>query len=46
MLSIKKDEEEHLDLGVNHGSNSGIYLPIRLVVKSSTRLAIWLSTKL
>ncbi|TQF70077.1 demethoxyubiquinone hydroxylase family protein [Pseudoalteromonas luteoviolacea] len=46
VISIKKDEEEHLNLGVNLGSNSIIYLPIRLVVKSSTKFAIWLSTKL
>ena len=46
VLSIKNDEEEHQEFGALHGSDSKIYLPIKWVVKYSTKLAIWLSTKL
>ncbi|AWB65380.1 demethoxyubiquinone hydroxylase family protein [Saccharobesus litoralis] len=46
VLSIKKDEEEHLNLGLQKGSDSIVYLPIQIIVKYSTKFAIWLSMKL
>lgn len=46
VLSIKADEEEHQELGKNNGINSPIYKPIFYIVRKSTELAIWLSTKL
>ncbi len=46
VLSIKADEEEHQELGQSNGINSPIYKPIFFVVRKSTELAIWLSTKL
>ncbi|KZN62829.1 hypothetical protein N473_18110 [Pseudoalteromonas luteoviolacea CPMOR-1] len=46
VVSIKADEEQHQNLGFLNGSNGMRYLPIQLVVKYSTRFAIWLSTKL
>jgi len=46
VLSIKKDEEEHQEFGSLNGSDSKRYLPIKWVVKYSTKFAIWLSTKL
>lgn len=46
VLSIKADEEEHQELGQNNGINSPIYKPIFYIVRKSTELAIWLSTKL
>ena len=46
VLSIKNDEEEHQKFGAINGSNAPIYLPIKWVVKYSTKFAIWLSTKL
>jgi len=46
VLSIKNDEEEHQKFGSLHGSNAKVYLPIKWVVKYSTKFAIWLSTKL
>lgn len=46
VLSIKADEEAHQEFGQNHGTDSLIYKPIFWVVRKSTELAIWLSTKL
>jgi len=44
--SIKAEEEAHRELGENNGVNSIIYRPIFYLVRKSTELAIWLSTKL
>ncbi len=44
--SIKAEEEEHKKLGENNGVNSFVYKPIFYLVRKSTELAIWLSTKL
>ena len=44
--SIKAEEEEHKELGENNGVNSFVYKPIFYLVRKSTELAIWLSTKL
>ncbi|TMP44886.1 MULTISPECIES: demethoxyubiquinone hydroxylase family protein [unclassified Pseudoalteromonas] len=46
VLSIQQDEIEHQNLGKVNGSSSLYYSPIRLVVKHSTKFAIWVSTKL
>lgn len=46
VLSIKSDEEAHQDYGAAHGSGSIVYAPIFLIVRYSTKFAIWLSTKL
>lgn len=43
---IKSDEEEHLAHGNSKGKQSFIYEPIFVVVRYSTKFAIWLSTKL
>jgi 3-demethoxyubiquinol 3-hydroxylase len=46
VLSIKGDEEAHRDFGQTHGVRSPIYAPVFWVVRRSTEIAIWLSTKL
>lgn len=46
VLSIKSDEEEHRDLGKNHGEDTWLFKPIYFLVKKSTTFAIWISTKL
>nr|WP_281261008.1 demethoxyubiquinone hydroxylase family protein [Agarilytica rhodophyticola] len=46
VLSIRADEERHQSIGESLGKNSLIYKPIFGLVKSSTKIAIWLSTKL
>lgn len=46
VASIKSDEEEHLQHGNQRGKTGFIYLPIFVVVRYSTKFAIWLSTKL
>ncbi len=46
VLRIKADEEAHQTFGQDNGSSSLIYRPIFWVVRKSTELAIWLSTKL
>ena len=46
VYSIKAEEEEHQELGENNGVNSLVYKPIFYLVRKSTELAIWLSTKL
>ena len=46
VLSIKADEENHLELGQENSTDSIIYRPIFWVVRKSTESAIWLSTKL
>jgi len=46
VLSIKADEESHQEYGQKHGSESLVYRPIFWLVRKSTELAIWLSTKL
>ncbi len=46
VLSIKADEEAHQEFGQSHGSRSAMYRPVFWVVRQSTELAIWLSTKL
>jgi ubiquinone biosynthesis monooxygenase Coq7 len=45
--SIRRDEEEHEGHALNNGGEGrGLYRVLRLLVKGSTGLAIWLSTKL
>jgi ubiquinone biosynthesis monooxygenase Coq7 len=44
--SIQGDEEAHRDFGQTHGVRSPIYAPVFWVVRRSTEIAIWLSTKL
>jgi ubiquinone biosynthesis monooxygenase Coq7 len=46
VLSIKGDEEAHRDFGQTNGVRSPIYAPVFWVVRRSTEIAIWLSTKL
>jgi len=46
VLSIKDDEEQHQSIGHKLGSESVIYKPIYWLVGFSTKVAIWLSTKL
>jgi ubiquinone biosynthesis monooxygenase Coq7 len=46
VLSIKADEEEHQEIGQSHSTNSIAYRPLFWVVRKTTELAIWLSTKL
>jgi ubiquinone biosynthesis monooxygenase Coq7 len=46
VLSIKKDEEAHQEMGQRNGRNSIIYQPIFWLVQRLTQFAIWLSTKL
>jgi ubiquinone biosynthesis monooxygenase Coq7 len=46
VLSIKSDEEQHQESGRANGTESIIYTPIFWLVRKSTELAIWLSTKL
>ena len=46
VLSIKKDEEAHLELGQINGVKSPVYRPLFWLVRKSTEIAIWLSTKL
>ncbi|QJD59757.1 demethoxyubiquinone hydroxylase family protein [Pseudomonas sp. gcc21] len=46
VLSIKRDEENHQNMGQQNGTQSLVYKPIFGLVKQSTRFAIWLSTKL
>jgi len=45
--SIRRDEEEHEEHAIiNGGEGRGLYRGLRWLVKGSTGLAIWLSTKL
>ncbi|SDU21340.1 demethoxyubiquinone hydroxylase family protein [Halopseudomonas salegens] len=46
VFSIKSDEEEHRNYGRENGAGSFLYAPIFVVVRYSTKVAIWLSTKL
>lgn len=46
VLSIKRDEEQHRELGWHNGKQSLIYKPLFWTVSRSTEFAIWLSTKL
>lgn len=46
VCSIKRDEEQHRELGQRNGNQSLIHKPLFWVVQNSTRFAIWLSTKL
>lgn len=46
VVSIKRDEENHQKMGQQNGKQSLRYKPIFWLVQQSTRLAIWLSTKL
>jgi ubiquinone biosynthesis monooxygenase Coq7 len=46
VLSIKRDEEEHQEMGQQNGKQSFVYKPIFWLVQRSTEFAIWLSTKL
>lgn len=46
VFSIKSDEEEHRDYGQTNSTSFFLYAPIFVVVRYSTRFAIWLSTKL
>jgi len=46
VLSIKGEEEAHRDFGQTNGVRSRIYAPVFWVVRRSTEIAIWLSTKL
>jgi ubiquinone biosynthesis monooxygenase Coq7 len=46
VLSIKGDEEAHREFGQTNGVRSPIYAPVFWVVRRSTEIAIWLSTKL
>lgn len=46
VYSIKSDEEAHQSIGATRGSDTFMYKPIFFIVKTSTKVAIWLSTKL
>jgi len=46
VYSIKADEEAHQYIGASRGKKYFIYKPIFFVVAGSTKVAIWLSTKL
>jgi 3-demethoxyubiquinol 3-hydroxylase len=46
VLSIQADEEAHRDFGQTNGVRSPLYAPVFWVVRRSTEIAIWLSTKL
>ncbi|VUD67418.1 2-nonaprenyl-3-methyl-6-methoxy-1,4-benzoquinol hydroxylase [Thalassocella blandensis] len=46
VYSIKADEESHQSMGELRGRATFIYKPIFIVVTGSTKVAIWLSTKL
>ena len=46
VYSIKADEEAHQNIGASRGKKAFIYKPIFIVVTGSTKVAIWLSTKL
>jgi ubiquinone biosynthesis monooxygenase Coq7 len=46
VYSIKADEEAHQNIGASRGKKYFIYKPIFVVVAGSTKVAIWLSTKL
>lgn len=46
VLSIKADEEEHQHWGERQGTQTWLSRPIFWLVRKSTELAIWLSTKL
>lgn len=46
VLSIKRDEEEHQEMGRQNGKQSFVYTPIFWLVQQSTNVAIWLSKKL
>lgn len=44
--SIQGDEEAHREFGQTHGVRSTLYAPVFWIVRRSTEIAIWLSTKL
>lgn len=46
VLSIQGDEEAHRNFGQTHGVRSPLYAPVFWIVRRSTEIAIWLSTKL